>query len=219
MPLSCQVMETMPRYYPICLDLEGKCCLVVGGGKIAERKIVTLLDYGAKVRVVSPKVTSEITNLLRQGKIWYEEREFQPGDLTGAFLVIAATNIDQINKTVAREARRHGLLINVVDAPADSTFILPSVLKRGDLAISISTGGKSPALARKIRQDLEAQYGREYEILVDILGSLRPDILRMEPDIEKRRGLFQRLAESDELIRIIREHGREVAEKRVRELL
>ncbi|MGA1874261.1 MAG: bifunctional precorrin-2 dehydrogenase/sirohydrochlorin ferrochelatase [bacterium] len=209
----------MPRYYPVCLDLEGKFCLVVGGGKIAERKIVSLLDYGAKVRVVSPKVTREITDLFRQGKIWHEEREFQVGDLTGVFLVIAATNIDQINKGIAREAQRHGLLINVVDAPADSTFILPAVLKRGDLAISISTGGKSPALARKMRQDMETQYGQEYEILVDILGGLRADILRAEPDIEKRKGLFQRLAESDELLRTIREHGREAAEKKARELL
>jgi len=209
----------MPRYYPVCLDLEGKCCLVVGGGKIAERKIVSLLDYGAKVRVVSPKVTPEIADLLRQGRIWYEEREFQAGDLAGVFLVIAATNIDQINQGIAREAQRRGILINVVDAPADSTFILPAVLKRGDLAISISTGGKSPALARKMRQDMETQYGREYEILVDIMGNLRADILRMEPDIEKRKGIFQRLAESDELLRTIREKGREAAEKRARELL
>ena len=209
----------MSRYYPICLDLQKKECLVIGGGKVAERKILSLMEHEAKVKLVSPKITPQITHLVQEGKINYQEREFQPKDLEGIFLVIAATNNNKVNKIIAQEAQKRGILINVVDKPSDSTFILPAVVKRGDLMISISTGGKSPAFARKMRQDLESQYGPEYRILVDILGNFRENVIQSEPDEKKRKAIFQRLAESIEILKIIRENGRAMAEKRIRELL
>jgi len=209
----------MPRYYPICLDIREKPCLVVGGGAVAERKIMTLLDYEAKVSVISPKATHRIAHLGNEGRLTYMAREFEPGDTQGFFLVIAATDHDQINRAISQEARQGNILVNVVDSPDESTFILPALIRRGDLTISISTGGNSPALARKIREDMEAQYGHEYEILVDILGNLRKNILQQEPDILKRKKIFQQLAQWSELLKIIRESGREAAEERIRELL
>jgi precorrin-2 dehydrogenase/sirohydrochlorin ferrochelatase len=209
----------MSRYYSICLDLQGKRCLVIGGGTVAERKILTLLEYEAAIVVISPRVTSHIAHLSHEGRLIYMAREFQPGDARNFFLIIAATNDDQVNKAISQEAQEAHILINVVDAPDDSTFILPALVKRGDLTISISTGGKSPALARKMREDMETQYGPEYEIFVDILGNLRKNILQNEPDICKRKKIFQRLAESDEILKIIRESGREAAEGKIRELL
>jgi len=209
----------MSRYYSICLDLQGKRCLVIGGGTVAERKILTLLEYEAAIVVISPCVTSHIAHLSHEGRLTYIAREFQPGDARNFFLIIAATNDDQVNKAISQEAQEAHILINVVDAPDDSTFILPALVKRGDLTISISTGGKSPALARKMREDMETQYGPEYEIFVDILGNLRKNILQSEPDICKRKEIFQRLAESDEILKIIRERGRESAEGKIRELL
>ncbi|MCL6582903.1 MAG: bifunctional precorrin-2 dehydrogenase/sirohydrochlorin ferrochelatase [bacterium] len=209
----------MPRYYPICLDIREKPCLVVGGGAVAERKIMTLLDYEAKVSVISPKATHRITHLGNEGRLTYMAREFEPGDTQGFFLVIAATDHDQINRAISQEARQGNILVNVVDSPDESTFILPALIRRGDLTISISTGGNSPALARKIREDMEAQYGHEYEILVDILGNLRKNILQQEPDILKRKKIFQQLAQWSELLKIIRESGREAAEERIREFL
>ncbi|MEW5800812.1 MAG: bifunctional precorrin-2 dehydrogenase/sirohydrochlorin ferrochelatase [bacterium] len=209
----------MSRYYSVCLDLRKKQCLVIGGGAVAERKIFTLLEYDTAVAVISPRITPSIVHLADEGKLLYTAREFQPGDTKGYFLIIAATNNDHVNKAISREAQEAHILVNVVDAPDDSTFILPALVKRGDLTISISTGGKSPALARKMREDMEAQYGPEYGILVDILGNLRKNILLKEPDISKRKEIFQRLAESDELLDIIRESGREAAEGRIRELL
>jgi len=209
----------MSRYYPICLDLQKKECLVIGGGKVAERKIISLMEHGPIVKLVSPQITPQITHLVQEGKINYQKREFQPKDLDGIFLVIAATNNNKVNKIITQEAQKRGILINVVDKPSDSTFILAAVVKRGDLMISISTGGKSPAFARKMRQDLERQYGPEYRILVDILGNFRENIIQREPDEKKRKAIFQRLAESGEILKIIRENGRAKAEKRIRELL
>ena len=209
----------MSRYYPICLDLYKKKCLVIGGGKVAERKTLSLLEHNGIVTLVSPKITPQINRLVQEGKINYYEKEFQPKDLEGAFLVIAATNNNKINKIIAQEAQNRGVLINVVDKPSDSTFILPAVVKRGNLMISISTEGKSPAFARKMKEDLEDQYGQEYGILVDILGNFRENIIQKEPDEQKRKALFHRLAKSEELLKIIKENGRAKAEKRIRELL
>lgn len=209
----------MSRYYPVCLDLYKKQCLVIGGGKVAERKVLSLLEHKALGKLISPKITPTITHLVQKGKIDYEAREFQPKDLEGIFLVIAATNNNKVNKLIAQEAQKRGILINVVDTPADSTFILPAVVKRGSLMISISTGGKSPAFARKMKQDLEGQYGQEYGILVDILGNFRETIIQKEPDERKRKAIFQHLAKASELLKIIKEKGKEMAEKKIREYL
>lgn len=208
----------MPRYYPMNLDVEGKPCLIIGGGKVAERKTLTLLEYKAAVTIISPEITLQLTQLAENKQINYERRRFQPSDPGGFFLVLAATNDNQINALVAQEAKKRGLLVNVVDSPGDSSFILPATVQRGDLVISITTGGNSPALARKIREELEAVYGREYEIFVDLLGIFRQEILQQETDEQKRRLLFEHLAGSFELIEFIKKNGRQAAEEKMREI-
>ena len=164
-------------FYPVCLDIEGKLCVVVGGGRVAERKVLGLLACDAQVSVISPELTEELSSLYAAGYILWIEREYQPGDLKQAFLVIAATNEEETQKQVYHEAAAHNLLLNVADVPQRCNFILPATVRQGDLVISISTAGKSPALARKLRMELEKRYGAEYKILVNILGAIRPQIL------------------------------------------
>ena len=164
-------------FYPVCLDIEGKLCVVVGGGRVAERKVLGLLACDAQVSVISPELTEELSSLYDAGSILWIEREYRPGDLKQAFLVIAATNEEETQKQVYDEAAAHNLLLNVADVPQRCNFILPATVRQGDLVISISTAGKSPALARKLRMELEKRYGAEYKILVNILGAIRPQIL------------------------------------------
>ncbi|MGQ9629024.1 MAG: precorrin-2 dehydrogenase/sirohydrochlorin ferrochelatase family protein [bacterium] len=186
----------MARYYPAHLNLEGRLCAVVGGGRVAERKVRSLVDCGAKVVAISPKITPGIAELVKSGIIRHIDRAYREGDLRGAFLAIGATDDPQTNEAVAREARERGALANVVDAPALCDFIAPAVVRRGDLVIGISTGGKSPALARKIREELEEAFGPEYGIFLDILGEMRPEVM------EERAGraeLWRRVIESDAL--------------------
>lgn len=164
-------------FYPVCLDIEGKLCVVVGGGRVAERKVLGLLACDAQVSVISPELTEKLSNLYDAGSILWIGRGYRPGDLKQAFLVIAATNEEETQKQVYDEAAAHNLLLNVADVPQRCNFILPATVRQGDLVISISTAGKSPALARKLRMELEKRYGAEYKILVNILGAIRPQIL------------------------------------------
>lgn len=184
-------------FYPICLDLKGRPCLVVGGGRVAERKVLGLLSCSAQVTVVSP----ELTDILWQGQAeksfrWIN-RAYRPGDLQGAFLAMAATDNEETQKQVYEEAVANNILLNVADVPKRCNFILPASLKQGDLMISISTAGKSPGLARKLRLELEKKYGSEYKTLVEIMGAIRPKILasgRPQPENEQ---LFKKLLHDD----------------------
>ena len=142
-------------FYPICLDLEAHHCVVVGGGRVAERKVLGLLSCRAQVSVISPLVTNELHLQHANGTILWIDREYRQGDLAGAFLVIAATDDEETQKQVYEEADANNLLLNVADVPHRCNFILPATARRGDLTISVSTAGKSPALARKIRMELE----------------------------------------------------------------
>ncbi len=161
-------------YYPVCLDIKDKRCVVVGGGKVAFRKVESLLEAGARVIVISPKMNTSLQKLINKNKITYLPQEYKSGDIKkGIFLVIAATDDSQLNAKIADDAKRLNLLINVVDAPKLCNFILPATLRRGSLTISVSTSGKSPALAKKIKEDLQNIYGTEYEDLVNSLGKLR----------------------------------------------
>ena len=166
-------------YYPICLDIKNKKCVVVGGGKVAFRKVESLLEAGAKVIVISPEIIPSLQKLergkpLNKNKITCLLQEYKSGDIKkGTFLVIAASDNSQLNAKIADDAKRLNLLINVVDSPKLCNFILPATLRRGSLTISVSTSGKSPALAKKIKEDLQNIYGTEYEVLVDSLGKLR----------------------------------------------
>src|SRR4030042_230398 len=146
----------MSSYYPIFLDLKGKRCIVVGGGSVAERKVEMLLEHETSVTVISPELSPKLQHLADQGAIKTITRNYQKGDLKGAFLVIAATDDPSVNAAVAGQARKQRALVNVVDDPRASDFIVPSMVRRGDITIAISTAGKSPALARKLRSLLEA---------------------------------------------------------------
>ena len=184
-------------FYPVCLDIEGKLCVVVGGGRVAERKVLGLLACNAQVSVISPELTEELSSLHDAGSILWIEREYRPGDLKQAFLVIAATNEEETQKQVYDEAAAHNLLLNVADVPQRCNFILPATVRQGDLVISISTAGKSPALARKLRMELEKRYGVEYRILVDILGAIRPQILASGLSQSENEQIFKQLLHED----------------------
>ena len=160
-------------YYAAFLDLRGRRCLVVGGGAVAERKVHGLLEAGARVRVVSPTLTKGLAALATAGLVEHRVRRFRRHDVRGCALVVAATGRAPVDDAAASAARRARALVNVVDRPASCDFILPSVLRRGDLQIAVSTGGRSPALAREIRRRLEQEIGEDYAALVARVGAAR----------------------------------------------
>ncbi|MFQ5826028.1 MAG: bifunctional precorrin-2 dehydrogenase/sirohydrochlorin ferrochelatase [Dehalococcoidia bacterium] len=136
--------DTRAAYYPVFLNIAGRRCLVIGGGEVAERKVASLLDCGGRVTVISPRLSPGLEEKQAQGAIEALARDFQPGDLEGAFLVIAATDDPGVNDKIVREARKRGILINVVDQPGECDFIVPSTVHRGELVVAISTGGQKP---------------------------------------------------------------------------
>jgi precorrin-2 dehydrogenase / sirohydrochlorin ferrochelatase len=184
------------RYYPILVDLRGKRVLVVGGGMVAHRKIETLLEHGASVEVVAKDLDRPVAGLVDKGLIGYGGREFSEAFLNGVFLVIAATSDEELNRRVAEKAQEKGLLVNAVDQPSDCNFIVPSILRRGDLVVSISTSGKSPAFAKKIRRDLEEHFGDEFESFLDVMGSLRESVLSLGLSQEQNKKVFEKLITS-----------------------
>lgn len=192
------------RYYPILLDLQGKPCLVAGGGTVAERKVLTLLESNAVVTVVSPACTDTLGRLAESGRIIWLQKIFEPSDLQNIHLVIAATDNPDVNSAVFREAAGLGLLVNVIDNPDECTFIVPSVVERGDLLIAISTSGASPALAKKIRKELEATFGDEYAIFLQIMAELREKAIKDIPEENTRRLLFRKLVDSD-ILQLLKE--------------
>ena len=169
----------MPNTYAAFLMLQGRKCVVVGAGDVGERKIDGLLESGADVVVIGPDATPGVRAYARDGRIVWVDRPYATGDLDGAFLAIAATDDREVNKRVAEEASDRRVLLNVVDDPALCTFTAPALLKRGDLTVAISTNGKSPAMARKVREDLEAHFPDNYGDLVAAAAAAR-DALREE---------------------------------------
>jgi siroheme synthase-like protein len=169
--------ESKPRlYYPIFLNLQGKKCVVVGGGRVALRKVTTLLDCGADITVISPKPHAEISKLFKNKAIRLVRRNYERGDLRRAALSIAATHMKKINRKVAEESKKNGTLVNVVDDAELSDFIIPSSFRRGDLSVAVSTSGMSPALAKKIRAKLEKNIGIEYAYLLSLIAEIRSEI-------------------------------------------
>jgi len=168
----------MSTYYPIFLNIQGKKCVVVGGGEVAERKARALVEQGASVTVISARVSDGLTQLAEQGIIELSLRDYQPGDLENALIAIAATDDPKVNMDVVREGQERGVLTNVVDAPEHSDFIVPSLLRRGDVSIAVSTGGKSPALARRIRTELEQSLAPEYASLALLVSQVRQELKR-----------------------------------------
>ncbi len=168
----------LPTYYPIFLNISGQRCVVVGGGQVALRKVRTLLEHGAGVEVISPDLCPELGQLAESGEIRVLQRSYQSGDLQDAVIAIAATNDSHTNQEVVTEARRKTVLVNVVDDAESSDFIAPSYMRRGDVTIAISTAGRSPALARKIRTSLEKNFGDEYASLALLLDEVRAEVKR-----------------------------------------
>jgi siroheme synthase-like protein len=206
-------------FYPVFLDLEGRRCLVVGGGPVGTEKVEKLLEHGAVVRLVAPRITDALARLAAAGEIAeHLARPYRPEDLDGCFLVIAATNLDAINRMVWQDAEARGLPVNVVDVPPLCNFIVPSVVRRGELALAVSTGGASPVVAKHIRRELEARYGTEWEALVALLRELRDDLKARYPDMPSRRDAVERLMASD-VVERLREGDRAAVRALVRETL
>lgn len=194
----------MPRHFPVFLNIAGRRAVVVGGGDAAARKIEVLLDCGAEVLVVSPQFSHACAPLRGRSGLSLLERPYRPGDLAGAVLAIAASDDPTVNREVAEDATAAGILVNAVDQPALSQFIVPSLVRRGELVVAISTGGASPALAKRLREELEQVIGPEYEAFVSLLRQARQRVMRSEPDPARRRAIFERLVRSDLLDRLRR---------------
>ena len=193
------------KYYPVHLDINNRDCLVVGGGGVGSRKVKTLLACGARVTVVSREVSDPLQELAASGKIRLEQRSYRSDDLDGMFLVIGATNDEKLNRQISGDAEKLNTLCNIADRPEVCNFILPSIVHRDDLVITISTSGKSPALAKKLRKTLEEQFGEEYGELLKLMGAIRKKLLRQAHEPEAHKPLFEQLINSD-LIGMIQEH-------------
>ncbi len=190
-------------YYPVFLDLAGRLAVIVGGGGVAERKVVTLLEYGPRVRVVSPQVSPEIESLAASGAIELERRGYVRGDLEGAFLVVCATSSEEVNRAVHAEAEERGCLVNVVDVPELCSFIVPSIVRRGTLSVAISTGGAAPTVAKRLRKHIEGHLGPEWEPYMTLLGEVRTLVMERVPGGEAdRKPIFEAIADSDLLERL-----------------
>jgi precorrin-2 dehydrogenase / sirohydrochlorin ferrochelatase len=185
------------KYFPVYLELRERPCVVIGGGSVAERKALSLLEAGAAVTIVSPTLTQKLQELSISGKINHLQKAYEEKDLSGEFLVIAATNSPELNTSVAQACKKRHVLVNVAVPPEESSFIVPSVVERGELLIAVSTSGASPALSRKIRQELEEKYGPEYELYLNKLSAIRKRIMEEIHDAERRRQVFQLIVESD----------------------
>jgi siroheme synthase-like protein len=180
--------------FPIFVKLEGRLIVVVGGGTIAEGKIPGVLTAGARIRLIAPSITPQIAAWVRFGKIDWLPKEFEAEDLHGAFLAIAATSAPGVNETVFRDAEARGILCNAVDDIEHCHFYYGAVVQRGDLQIAISTNGKSPALAQRLRQELETEFGPEYEVWLQWLGAAREALRANAPSSETTKQLLHELA-------------------------
>ncbi len=181
------------QYYPAYLELRGRPCIVMGGGEIAERKVTALLDAGARVTVVSPTLTAGLTALADTHEIVHHARAYRHGDLTGAWLAFAATDDDAVHAAIAGEAAEGRVFLNVVDRPPLCSFIVPAIVARDPIAIAVSTGGASPALAKRLARELETAIGPEWGLAARVLGALRA---RLKGDAATRARIFSALADT-----------------------
>ncbi len=179
--------------YPVAIKVQGRRCLVVGGGNVAARKVAGLQECGAEVVLVSPELTPELERLVADGRVIHLNREFVEGDLEGVHLAICATDNKALNREIARLCENRRIPVNVVDNPELSTFFVPSVIRRGPLCICITTGGNSPLLARRLREELEEHIGPEFGELTLFLGKLRQIIQERFSDPEKRRKIWEKV--------------------------
>ena len=191
--------------FPIFVKLQGRLVVVVGGGSVAEGKIAGLLAAGARVRVISPAITPAFAEWVRDRKIDWLPKVFEPGDLVGSYLAIAATSAPGVNEAVFQESEAHGIFCNAVDDIEHCHFYYGAVVQRGDLQIAISTNGKSPALAQRLRQELEAQFGPDYEVWLEWLGAAREVIRGSAADPEANKKILHQLASRPAFEQFLRE--------------
>lgn len=182
------------RYYPVFLDIKDRPCLVVGGGSVGTRKVTGLLAGGGRVTVVSPTLSREL-RALTPDRIEWRQRTYRSEDLDGMFLVFGTTDDETLNRKIHEDAVKRNLLCNIADQPAVCNFILPSTIHRGDLVIAISTSGKSPAFAKKLRKVLENQFGEGYSTFLQVMGVIRERLLREQHEPEAHKHLFEELIE------------------------
>lgn len=204
--------------YPVGLDLSGLACLVVGGGDVAERKALGLLRAGARVTVVAPTIAPGLHASVEAKAISWLERMYGSDDLEGASLVMAATDDESVNRQVSDDARRRRIPVNVCDRPELCSFTVPAVLRQGDLTVAVFTGGQSPMLARRIREELEQHFGPEYAEFLAMLGELRQRLPDEVPDIGRRQAIYRTLVDSDAR-ELLRQGRRAEVEAMVRELV
>jgi precorrin-2 dehydrogenase/sirohydrochlorin ferrochelatase len=189
-------------YYPVNLNIAGRRCVVVGGGQVAERKVERLLECGARVAVLSRRLTERLAGLVGDGIVEHVDSEYDPEKMGEALLVIGATDREDVNEAVSRDCRNRGILVNIVDDPKRCDFILPAIVQRGDLLVAVSTGGGSPALAKKIREDLEECFGPEYAVLLDIMTEIRRKVTARGRPAAENKPLFEAVVHSPVLDRI-----------------
>jgi siroheme synthase-like protein len=205
-------------FYPIYLNLKNRRVLVIGGGEVAERKVESLLGTGASIILISPEVSPRLDSLAQANQIQLYRRTFVPGDCRGAALVFSATDDAAVSTAVFVEATKEGALINTADQPALCDFIMPAVVRRGDIAIAISTGGTSPGLAARLRQKIASAIGPEYAKLAELLSQARPEIRRRVPDSSRRKELHYRILNSD-IMDCLKRNDSAGAKRRLREII
>lgn len=188
-------------YYPVCLDIKGKNCLVVGGGRVGTRKALSLAQCGARVTIVSPEITGSLEN---RENITLVRRAYDTTDLNGMMLVFGATNHRELNRQIWQDATEKNMLCNIADFPEACNFILPAVVRRGDLVITVSTSGNSPAFAKRVKKELENEFGEEYADFLFLMGKIRKKLLAEQHDPEAHKTIFETFIEKG-LLQMIRQ--------------
>jgi len=190
-------MVSMAHCYSVSLITKDRKCLVIGGGAVAERKVLPLLESGARVEIISLKITSNLKKLVQKGLITCRQGDYDPANLTGAFLVIGATSSKDVNRRIAVDCFERNILVNIVDDPEWCSFFVPAVVKRGSFQIAVSTDGKSPLLARKVKEALNKKYGPDYGKLTDLLCEIRLKLLGAAENKDKSRVVLDNLLDDD----------------------
>lgn len=208
----------MESFCPLHVDLEGRECLVIGGGSVAERKVKTMLAYRTRISVVSPSLNPILGQMHKQGNIEYLADIYRPVYLKNKFIVICATNSKEVNRQAAEDCKERGILVNSVSEPDKCNFFLPALLKKGPLTVSVSTAGKSPALARRLRDQLNNSLGIEHAEFARFLGEIRPLVIEKVEDKVHRRALFEKLA-GEEFFSKFKRLPRAAIDRKVAELI
>lgn len=189
----------MAKYYPMMLNIENKKCVVVGGGTIAYRKCLELLQYGGLVTVVADNIKGKFLELIEAKTIRYIKAYYEERYIEDAFIVIASTDNNNVNAQIFKDCSKRNILVNVVDDPINCNFIVPAKIRRGDLTISVSTNGKSPVLSKQIKEELEKHYDESYGVLIDILGELRQEVIKKVNSPAARKLIFEKMLTAEYL--------------------